>query len=69
MLSSKFSMQPTELCEINYYFGSGKKNSNMHSIAYNTVKREKLAQRDRHIYISNPPPPTHTKLFKNTRKV
>lgn len=52
-------MQPTELCEINYYFGSGKKNSNMHSIAYNTVKREKLAQRDRHIYISNPPPP-HT---------
>lgn len=31
----------------------------MHNIAYNTVKREKLTQRDRHIYISNPHP-THT---------
>lgn len=40
----------------------------MHNIAYNTVKREKLAQRDRHIYISNPPPP-HKKLFKNTQSL
>lgn len=40
----------------------------MHNIAYNTVKQEKLTQRDRHIYISNPHPP-HTKNYLKIHKV